>query len=258
MLRRIQMNVPVTPSYQVPLLVLSYVIAVAGSMIALTAARQIVGRDGRVNKQNAAIGGLALGGIGVWSMHFTGMLAAKLNMGVSYSGVETVVSLVAAVLASAFALSHVARNPKQLSRILVAGTLLGMGVVVMHYLGMYGMRFGGYIDWSWGLVGLSALIAVVAATAALWLAFNTQTWAIRTCAALVMGVAVCAMHYTGMAAANFICTTSTPHAIPSGFGIFSSLELPIWVTALTVVSAFVLALHLGLRHLGEPARMTRA
>jgi NO-binding membrane sensor protein with MHYT domain len=73
-----------------------------------------------------------------------------------------------------------------------------------------------------------------------------------------MGVAVCAMHYTGMAAANFICTTSTPQAIPDGFGVFSSLELPIWVTVLTVVSAFVLALYLGLRQLSEPAGMTRA
>jgi NO-binding membrane sensor protein with MHYT domain len=162
MLSRIQMNVPITPTYQAPLVILSYVIAVIGSMIALTAARQIVGRDGRVSRQNAAIGGLALGGIGVWSMHFVGMLAAKLNMGVSYSGVETVVSLIAAVLASAFALSYVARNPKQFRRIVIAGTLLGLGVVVMHYLGMYGMRFGGYIDWSWNLVGLSAGIAVAA------------------------------------------------------------------------------------------------
>lgn len=246
------MNVPLTPTYQIPLVVLSYVIAVIGSLIALTAARRIVGKDGRVSYYNAATAGVALGGIGVWAMHFVGMLAIQLNMGVAYSSVETVVSLVAAIVAASGALAYVARAPKELSRILLAGTLLGMGVVVMHYLGMYGMRFGGFIDWSWRMVGLSAVIAIVAANVALWLAFNTRSWTVRSSSALVMGVAVCAMHYTGMAAARFICTTTTRQAIPDGFAYLSALQLPMWVTLFAAGTAFLLALDLLLRQMNEP------
>lgn len=76
--------------------------------------------------------------------------------------------------------------------------MLGLGVVFMHYLGMYGLKFNGFIEWDWGRVALSVLIAIVAATAALWLAFKTPTLPIRAAAAIIMAVAVCAMHYTGM------------------------------------------------------------
>lgn len=252
------MNILVTPTYQIPLVVLSYALAVIGSLIALAAARRIVAPDGRVSGYNAMVSGLALGGVGVWSMHFIGMLATKLNMGVSYSAFESVLSLVAAIASTGFALSYVARAPKHLGRLLGAGTLLGIGVAVMHYLGMYGMRFGGFIEWSWSVVGLSVAIAVIAATTALWLAFNTHSWLARIFAALVMGAAVCAMHYTGMAAANFICTTATPRAIPDGFGVFSALELPLWVTMLTVLCAFGLALNVWLHQVREVGTAVRA
>ncbi|MET0543890.1 MAG: MHYT domain-containing protein [Variovorax sp.] len=235
------MNVPVTPTYQIPMVALSFAIAVLGSLVALTAARRLVGPNGKVSRYRAVSAGIALGGIGVWSMHFVGMLAVHLNMGVSYSMFETLASLVAAVAGTSLALVYVARAPEQMSRIVGAGALLGLGVAVMHYLGMYGMRFGGFIAWSLPLVGLSVVIAMVAASAALWLAFNAKTWPARVASAVVMGVAVCVMHYTGMAAADFICTTATPQAIPYGFGMVSALQMPVWVTMLAVLSAVMIA-----------------
>jgi len=97
--------------------------------------------------------------------------------------------------------------------VLVAGPLAGFGVTVMHYLGMYSMRFNGYFDWDWNTVALSVVIAIVAATAALWLAVNThQTWH-RALAAPVMATAVCTMHYTGMTAASVMCTTANRKAM---------------------------------------------
>jgi NO-binding membrane sensor protein with MHYT domain len=86
----------------------------------------------------------------------------------------------------------------------------------MHYLGMDAMRFGGYFDWSWGLVSLSVVIAMVAATAALWLAFHAHSRTHRVGAALVMGAAVCTMHYTGMAAASVICTSKDRLQVAEG------------------------------------------
>ena len=74
----------------------------------------------------------------------------------------------------------------------------------------------------------SIAIAVVAATAALWLAFNSQSLAKRLGAAVIMGAAVCSMHYVGMAAADFICTTESRDAIPQGWGYISRFTLPVW------------------------------
>ncbi|WP_418120693.1 MHYT domain-containing protein [Variovorax sp. 350MFTsu5.1] len=248
------MELLLTPSYNVPLVALSYFISVAGSLIALVAARRIVGPGGRISVYHCATAGLALGGVGVWAMHFIGMLALQLRVGVSYSMFETLISLVAAAAATAIALAYVAASPRSTVRLVVAGILLGMGVVVMHYLGMFGMRLGGFIEWSYPIIGLSALIAVVVATVALWLAFNTRTILMRVLAASVMGAAVCSMHYTGMAAADFICTTATPQAIPSGLAVVSALQLPGWVVMFTVAALFLLALDQFVRHTVESAQ----
>ena len=200
----VQANELVETSWRMGLVALSYGIAVLGSFVALTAAQRIRRRTG-ISWLNLLAAGTALGGIGVWSMHFTGMLALNLGMGSGYSMVETLVSLVAAVAATSVALAFVARRPESGLRVLGAGTLLGLGVAFMHYLGMYGMRFPGFIVWSVPTVVLSVAIAVVAASAALWLSFRTGSLGMRALAAAVMGAAVCSMHYTGMAAADFVC-----------------------------------------------------
>lgn len=217
----------VESSYQWGYVALSFAFAVIGSLVALTSAARIRQADGSISGGSILAAGLALGGIGVWSMHFIGMLALRLEVPSGYALPETLLSLVAAVAGSALALGFVARAPHQVPRLLVAGFLLGMGVVAMHYLGMHGMRIDGYIRWDFGVVALSAVIAVVAATAALWLAFNVQGLAARGGASLVMGVAVCSMHYTGMGAAEFICTTAGAlAAAPQGDGLLSASFLP--------------------------------
>lgn len=230
------------PTYEMGLVALSYCISVLGAFVALTAAQRI--RSGReINWLNLLAAGTALGGIGVWSMHFTGMLALNLGMASGYAGLETIVSLVAAVAATCTALAYVAHNPADTRRVLGAGALLGLGVAVMHYLGMFGMRFPGYIVWSWSVIALSVLIAMAAASAALWLAYRTKSLAARGVAAAIMGVAVCSMHYTGMAAADFVCTSPAGErfATPQGFLVFSAMELPL----LTAIAAIGMAVLIG-------------
>ncbi len=215
-------------SFEFSLVALSYCIAVVGSFVALTAAQRIR-LSGRLSWVNVLCAGAALGGIGVWAMHFTGMLALQLGMGSAYSMVETLASLVAAVAVASGSLAYVALRPDSGLRVLAAGVVLGLGVAFMHYLGMAGMRFPGFLQWNAGLVGLSVVIAVVAACAALWLAFRTRALAARALAALVMGVAVCAMHYTGMAAADFVCTApdALRQATPTGTAVISAMSLPL-------------------------------
>jgi NO-binding membrane sensor protein with MHYT domain len=234
------MNIFMPSSYATSLVALSFVISVVGAFVALTAAAGIVRGGQRISVFNAVASGTALGGIGVWAMHFVGMLSVQVDMAVSYSLLETVASFLAAIGCSSAALLMVARRPDSLARVMGAGLMLGIGVSVMHYLGMAGMRFGGYLQWSWTLVAVSVGIAVAAATAALWLAFFVRSLQARFLAALVMAAAVCAMHYTGMEAASFICTTPTPQTFPQGSWLLTSLDLPILVSIAALGMAFVI------------------
>jgi NO-binding membrane sensor protein with MHYT domain len=240
---------------------LSFVISAVGAFVGLSAIVQMnaTGRAGRL--LNLASASVALGGIGIWSMHFIGMLSLRMAMGVSYSLPETLVSLVAAIGAAALALQFVAKG-QSLPRLLGAGTALGLAVCVMHYLGMYGMRFNGFFQWSSELVGVSIVIALVAATAGLWLAFAARGVTARLLASVIIAGAVCSMHYTGMAAASFVCTSSNPSAFPAGAGLITSLELPVLVTALSLGMAAIIAIdqfmqRVALRaHVGAPAMAT--
>ena len=248
------------PVTYVPLLVLlSYAVSAIGAFTALSAAAAARRPEGQVSRFNIFLAGLALGGIGIWSMHFVGMIAWKVQLGVGYHLLETMVSLVAAVIVSSLALGYVAADPRDLKRLLVAGPLAGLGVAVMHYLGMYSMRFGGFFDWNLGIVALSVLIAMVAATAALWLAFHTRRRWHRALAALVMASAVCTMHYTGMAAAAVMCTTSNRYNVAAG--LMRPADLWAVVVLIAVSVACVIALDLLMQRLtaigpvaGAPAR----
>ena len=153
------------------------------------------------------------------------------------------------VIAAMLAVRYAAANPNSLPRLALAGTGLGAGVVVMHYLGMFGLKIYGYVTWNTLLVGASVLIAVVASTVALWLAFHTPTLSRRVQASLAMGVAVCAMHYTGMAGAEFVCTTDARSAIPQGSDFISSFELPMLVIVATVLMLLMLTLDQGMQYL---------
>jgi NO-binding membrane sensor protein with MHYT domain len=249
------MNPNVTTEFDPLLVALSFAFAVIGSFVALTAAGRVNQRGGRQSLSNILTVGVALGGIGVWSMHFIGMLALDMDVGSSYSMVDTFVSLLVVIVATSWTVSFAAKSPDNLPRLVTAGVLLGLSVVVMHYLGMFGLKINGYIRWDYGVVVLSIVIAIVAATAALWLAFNSPTLNRRVAAALAMGVAVCAMHYTGMYAAEFVCTTESRNAIPQGTGYISSFRLPALVIAITLMMTAVLSVDQLFQYLrSKPAR----
>jgi NO-binding membrane sensor protein with MHYT domain len=248
----------VTSEYSIPLVAMSFALAFVGSIIALTATRRVRRSDGSVNLSAALTTGVALGGIGVWSMHFVGMVALKMDVASSYGIIESAVSLVAAVVGTSFALVFVSKDPGNLWRILGGGLLLGLGVVVMHYLGMYGMKISGYIIWDVSLVAISVLIAEVAATAALWLAFNTRSIGSRIAASVVMAIAVCAMHYTGMQAAEFICTSADRFASIQGWGLMSSIGLGSVVAVCAFAMAILISLDLYMQWIQRSINSTRS
>jgi NO-binding membrane sensor protein with MHYT domain len=131
-------------------------------------------------------------------MHFIGMNAADLGMPVTYDPALTITSLILAVLAPAIGLFIVGRSDGGAINLPLGGVLTGLGVALMHYTGMAAMILPAKISYDVTLFSASIVIAVVAATVALWLAFNLRGNLQRFGSAFVMGIAVCGMHYTGM------------------------------------------------------------
>ena len=193
-------------SYNTYLVGLSYAIAVFGSFTALQLAIRIPSSNGGAMWGWLISAALALGGGAIWSMHFIGMLAFKTPMKVGYDPLLTAASLVIAVIIAAVGLFIVGRGQASLFKLLFAGTAGGLGVCAMHYSGMAAMIMPATIQYDMMLVGLSVVIAIAAATVALWLAFNLRGNLQRFGSALVMGAAVCGMHYTGMAAVTMVPT----------------------------------------------------
>ncbi|MFL9609259.1 putative bifunctional diguanylate cyclase/phosphodiesterase [Methylobacillus sp. Pita2] len=193
--------------YDVNLVAVSLVVAIFASYTALNLAERI-----NTAKGWAAtwwlLGGAATLGIGIWSMHFIGMLAFRLPIPLGYDMGITVFSLALVIVVSGFALYQVIQPVLPLKRLLVSAVIMGIGVASMHYVGMAAMLMEPAPTYDPGLFVLSVAIAVAASAAAMWIAFRLRQRVphlllARASAALVMGVAICGMHYTGMAAAEF-------------------------------------------------------
>lgn len=218
-------------SWDPVLIAISYLVAFIASFVALDSAGKIP-----LSSRKAALfwrmaGGISLG-IGIWSMHFIGMLSMQMPMMMRYDFWLTLASLGVAVIASTTALDiAVAGKKRSLFRPIVATAILSAGVVSMHYIGMAALMLDGSIIWDRRIVGLSVVIAVVASGTALWLAFRLRDKGVfieRLLAALVMAAAICAMHYTGMSAAHY---PEMSHTLPGGIG---ELGLSIWVSVTTL------------------------
>jgi NO-binding membrane sensor protein with MHYT domain len=146
-------------------------------------------------------------GVGIWSMHYIGMLAFSLPVPVLYDWPTVLLSLIAAVFASAVALFVVSRKTMGWPQALVGSAMMGGGIATMHYTGMAAMRLEATISYQTTSVVASVVIAIVAATAALWIAFHARSSLQRGLSSLVMGGAVSGMHYTAIVrTASFLST----------------------------------------------------
>jgi NO-binding membrane sensor protein with MHYT domain len=185
--------------YEPLLVLLSYVISVFGSYTALQLAISIPQARSWGSIVGSVLGAaVAVGGGAIWSMHFIAMNAADLGMPVVYDASLTLASLIIAVLACGIGLFIVGRSDGGMFNLPLGGVLTGLGVAVMHYTGMAAMIIPAKISYDPTLFIASIVIAVVASTVALWLAFNLRGNMQRFGSAFVMGIAVCGMHYTGM------------------------------------------------------------
>ncbi|WP_281883238.1 EAL domain-containing protein [Paenibacillus sp. YYML68] len=194
-------------SYDLTLVLFSYAVAVVASYTVLDLVGRITTSEGHHRWLWTMFGALAMG-LGVWSMHFVGMLAFSLDVSVAYNMFTVISSVVVVVVASFLALLVVGRSKQMtMPQLLVGALLLAAGISAMHYIGMAAMQIE--IMYHYGYVMLSVIIAIIASIAALWLAFyfrkeseSRLSWK-KICSGFIMGAAVVGMHYTGMHAASF-------------------------------------------------------
>lgn len=194
-------------SYNNVLIVCSILVAILASYTALNMAGRIASASVDSTRWWLAGGACAMG-IGVWSMHFIGMLALNLPIPLGYDPLITLLSLLIAIVSSAFALWLVCQQTLPWLRLINGAVLMGAGIASMHYTGMAAMQMTPGIEYIPSWVVLSVAIAILVSGAALWIVFNLlrhPSWVryMRCAASIIMGLGIVGMHYTGMAAAQF-------------------------------------------------------
>ena len=241
------MNVLVS-SYDYHFVALSVVIAILAAYAALDLAGRVTSARSQIRFVWLTGGSLAMG-IGIWSMHYIGMLAFHLPIPVLYDWPTVLLSLLAAIVASAIALFVVSREKMGLLRASIGSIFMGGGIATMHYTGMAAMRLSAMCQWSPSLVVLSVVVAVAISFVALLLTFyfrgDLSAWSwLKISSAVVMGAAIPIMHYTGMAAATFMGTTltlaqsDTAHAVSvSSLSIAGIIVVTFLVLGLAVLTS---------------------
>jgi NO-binding membrane sensor protein with MHYT domain len=223
--------------YQPLLVVLSIVVAISGSLtsLAVTSLSHNVVDDESWEAGFALANGGLIMGTTIWSMHFIAMMAVQFQVLINYNIVETILSIIIAMSVTAMGLFIVNNRRLGYFSIPGAGVLMGLGIASMHYLGMGAIRGCG-LAYAPTLVAASIAIAIAASMAALWFAFYKRSVVTTLAGGLVQGLAIASMHYTAMAATNFI-----PVDAPAG------LTTPLFtpnLLAFTIASA-VLVLFTG-------------
>jgi NO-binding membrane sensor protein with MHYT domain len=248
--------VAITGTYNPYLVALSVLVACFASYTALDLGGRIGSARGTARRIWLATAAITLGG-GIWSMHFIGMLAFIMPMPMSYDIGVTALSLVVAILATLTGFYVISRHSTSPLRLTLSGTVMGLGIITMHYTGMAAMRGNAELSYDPRFVALSVVIAIGAATAALWLAFRNTNPAQKFVAAIVMGLAISGMHYTGMRAAIFHAHSEAGEALNASLDQ-TNLALAIAGTTFVILAAVLLASLSEQTRAEEALRQARA
>lgn len=233
--------------YDQILVVISFIVAILASYTALNMAGRVTITPGKTAWFWLIGGGVAMG-IGIWAMHFIGMLSMELTMSMNYDPRLTAFSMVIAIGSSLFALWLVSTQHLRLRRLLPGSLVMGSGIAAMHYTGMAALQVSPAIVWDLRWVAISLSIALAASWVALWLTFRLRSEAaqvaqMRAGAAVLMGVAIAGMHYTGMKAAIFPAQNAMAHHGVNG----SWLAILVSVVALSILGITLLVSMLDAR-----------
>ncbi|WP_245718227.1 MHYT domain-containing protein [Nocardia miyunensis] len=228
--------------------VLAYIMSVIGSVLGLRCAFHA--RESKRPGGWLVAAAISLGGAGIWVMHFTAMLGFSIHgANIRYNLPLTLLSAVVAIVVVWVGLSLVVRWRREVLALPIGGAVTGLGVAGMHYMGMFAMQSDVAMHYSLSVVALSVVIAVVAATAALWFMLHVQGLAATFGAAMIMGLAVCGMHYTGMASMSADKPTAHDMAM-GGSGVDPVQLLTPLIMTVTLVTMMLIVL-VGVAELDE-------
>src|SRR3954468_19146268 len=202
-------------SYEPAFVGFSVLVAMLASYAALDLTGRVTSSTAHARLGWLAGGGMAMG-LGIWSMHFIGMLAFHLPVAVAYDVPLMLLSMAVAIGASLLALAVVSRPKMGVITLIAAGCMMGVAIAGMHYIGMASIRLDATLSYRDSIVVLSVIIAIAASVAALWLAFRLRSNVtargrkLKVVAAVIMGIAIAGMHYTGMSGASFAAHPHSP------------------------------------------------
>ncbi|MEV5503944.1 MHYT domain-containing protein [Nonomuraea fuscirosea] len=217
---------------------LAYVMSCIGSMLGLRLTAQAHASRGGARVRWLLGAAISIGGTGVWVMHFIAMMGFEVEgIQIKYDVWLTAASAVVAIVVVGTGLFLVSYGRGRVIALLGGGLLTGLGVASMHYLGMYAMNMSAHVSYDRLTVGASVAIAIVASTVALWFTLRVKRPIWITGAALVMGLAVAGMHYTGMYAMH---VSVDPEASP----VSGADALDFLVPLMTVISLITLTMLL--------------
>ena len=240
-------------TYDYGLVALSVVLAISASYAALDLTGRVSSSQKRVRAIWLTAGATAMG-LGIWAMHYVGMLALTMPMPVYYHLPTVMLSLVAAIAASGVALRIASRPHMTVVHKITGSVVMGSGIAAMHYIGMAAMRCSATTVYDFRIVALSIVLAIVISLVALLLAFRLKDeqgiTRRKILSALVMGSAIPLMHYTAMWAAGFHSSAAVPdltHAVGiSTLGVVAISTSTFLVLAGAIASSFLeryMALH---------------
>lgn len=215
----------------------SILVAILASFTGLRIASGLRALQPSARKKEIAKAAIALGG-GIWAMHFIAMLSMRMSQELTYAALPTLGSVLVAILITGVGLLILHFGDRTPRKIGLAGVLMGLGIVSMHYLGMSAIG-GKTVTYETAGFFISSGIAIGSSVCALWLAYQRRALSHIAIGSVLLGITISAMHYTAMAYTNFI---DSPVAAAIGNPILSSgnLALLVAVVAFLICGFFLL------------------
>jgi NO-binding membrane sensor protein with MHYT domain len=233
---------------------LGYAVSCLGAFLGLccvTRARAYTGFD---RARWLCLAAVAVGATGIWAMHFIAMLGYTIpGQQILYNVPLTIASMLIAIVVVGVGLFIVGFGNGGLRALLTGGVIVGIGVAVMHYMGMAAMIMPDSVHYNVPLFVLSVVIAIVAGTAALWAGTRVRSTRATIGAALIMGVAVSGMHYTGMAAMRV--SMGSMSAMGGSGSVSFLVPLLVGITIVTFAVTLVISLSPTEDEIHEDARL---
>ncbi|NJP90665.1 hypothetical protein HCN51_14585 [Nonomuraea sp. FMUSA5-5] len=234
---------------------LAYVMSCIGSMLGLRLTAQAHASRGGARVRWLLGAAISIGGTGIWVMHFIAMMGFEVEgTQIKYDVLLTVASAVVAIVVVGTGLFLVSYGGGRVLALLGGGLLTGLGVASMHYLGMYAMNMSAHVSYDRLTVAASVGIAVVAATVALWFTLRVKKPIWITGAALVMGVAVSGMHYTGMYAMH-VSVDAEPGVVAGADALDFLVPLMTVISLITLTMLLMVILSPSEEELHEDAQL---